>query len=223
MGVVHGQKGTLTPPVQEYAAKDYTALLGMPGFSDEALTLHFTLYQGYVKNTNLLLSILTKMARDGRLRTPEFMALKRRLGWEFDGMRLHEYYFDNMGGGGKIDSGSLLYKALMREFGTYEAWKQDFVATGMIRGIGWSVLYQDPQTGRLFNVWINEHDLGHLAGGTPLLVMDVWEHAVMPDYGIDRQAYIDAFFNVIDWKKVEQRYEDANNAEGIRVPSLGEP
>ena len=214
------KKSAPAPMAQEYTANDYSYLIGTPGFSDKALTDHFTLYQGYVKNTNLLISILQKMARDGKLRTPEFMALKRRLGWEFDGMRLHEYYFDNMGGTGKINQSSELYKALMHDFGSYEAWKQDFIATGMIRGIGWSILYQDPQTGRLFNTWINEHDTGHLAGGTPLLVMDVWEHAVMPDYGLDRQAYINAFFNILNWETVQTRYNDANNPAGMQVPTL---
>ena len=77
----------------------------------------------------------------------------------------------------------------------------------MIRGVGWSVLYQDPIEGRLINTWIGEHQIGHLAGGTPLLIMDVWEHAFMLDYGTDRMAYIKAFFNNVNWEAAAERYQ----------------
>jgi Fe-Mn family superoxide dismutase len=195
---------------REYQPKDYSHLLEMQGFSKEALALHFTLYQGYVKNTNLLLQTLSDYAKTNQLSTPQFAELKRRLGWEFDGMRLHELYFDNLGGpGGQPASTSDLFKALVDQFGTYENWKAEFMATGGMRGIGWAVLYQDPVTGRLINTWINEHDLGHLSGGIPLLVMDVFEHAYLLDYGINRGAYIKAFFDNIDWDVVQTRYLNA--------------
>ena len=189
----------------EYQAQDFSRLIGMKGFSERLLEMHFKLYQGYVKNTNLLLEKLKKLAEEGKDRGPEYAGLKRMLGWEFDGMRLHEYYFGNLGGDGKLDANHPLYKKIAKDFGSFEAWKRDFVSTGMIRGIGWSVLYLDPKTGRLVNTWINEHDLGHLAGGKPILVMDVFEHAYMPEYGLDRQKYIEAFFDNIDWKAVQKR------------------
>lgn len=188
-----------------YKVKDFSGLLGMEGFSSEMLENHFTLYEGYVKNTNKLLATLRKMAEEGKFNTPEYNELKRHLGWEFDGMRLHEYYFENLGGSGEIDSASDIYRLIEACFGSYEAWEADFKATGMIRGIGWAILYQDDTNGRLINFWINEHDKGHLAGGKPILVMDVWEHAYMTDYGIDRQDYIEAFFRNIDWAVVEER------------------
>lgn len=192
-----------------YKAKDYSNLLGMPGFSDNALKTHFTLYQGYVKNANLVLSILREYASDGKERTPQFGAIQRRLGWELDGMKLHEMYFGNMGGSGTPDQNSALYKEIVSQFGSYAAWKKDFESTGMMRGIGWSVLYRDPTDGRLMNMWINEHATGHLADGDIILPMDVWEHAYMLDYGIDRQAYIDAFFENIAWKVSEDRFDKA--------------
>jgi Fe-Mn family superoxide dismutase len=96
-------------------------------------------------------------------------------------------------------------KKIVENFGSYDKWAADFKATGAMRGIGWAVLFEDPQTGRLFNVWINEHDVGHLAGGQPLLIMDVFEHAYLPDYGLKRGEYIQAFFDNIDWKAVEGR------------------
>lgn len=197
------------PAVQQiYKAKDFSHLLGMQGFSDNALNNHFKLYQGYVTNTNLLISILNQLTSEGKQRTPQFQEIKRRFGWEFDGMRLHDLYFSNLGGKGTpLDSQSALAQRILTDFGTFEAWKKDFIETGMLRGIGWSVLYVDPAEGRLINTWIGEHDVGHLAGGQPILIMDVWEHAFMPDYGLDRMAYITAFFNNINWDVVSKRYQ----------------
>ena len=91
------------------------------------------------------------------------------------------------------------------EFGSLEAWEKDFRAAGAMRGIGWVVLYLDPAAGRMFNFWVNEHDTGHPAGGLPLLVMDVFEHAYMTDYGLKKADYIEAFFKNIDWRAVESR------------------
>lgn len=164
--------------------------------------MHLKLYEGYVKNANALILKLQEMD----VGTYEYGALKRRLGWEFDGMRLHELYFGNLGGKRGIDQKSALYRDLTLQFGSFEKWKKDFVATGMMRGIGWSVLYLDPVKGRLLNVWINEHDVGHLAGGTPILIMDVFEHAYMPQFGLDKAKYIEVFFENIRWEEVERRY-----------------
>ena len=135
------------------------------------------------------------ISTSGKNGSPEYAELKRRFGWEFDGMRLHEYYFENLGGKGILDtSGRPLYSKIVADFGSYDNWKADFIATGAMRGIGWAVLYLDPQYSRLLNTWINEHDLGHLAGGKPILIMDVFEHAYMIDYLLDRAAYIECIF-----------------------------
>lgn len=190
---------------QEYKARDFSHLIGTPGFSDQLLQMHFKLYQGYVTNTNTLLNLLKSY--EGNTQAYQYQALKRRFGWEFDGMRLHELYFENLGGKNEIEKGSPLYKAIERDFGSFENWKKDFIATGSMRGIGWSILYFDPQAKRLVNVWINEHDVGHLATGQPILVMDVWEHAYITQYGLDRAKYIDTFFNNINWEVVVDRYK----------------
>jgi Fe-Mn family superoxide dismutase len=194
----------------DYAAKSYDSLIGnLPGIDDQVLKMHFKLYQGYVANTNKLLSSLKDMEKNGKLQTPEYAGLKRMFGWEWDGMRLHEFYFDNLGGNTKkLDPDSDLAKAIDRDFDSYDKWEKDFRATGLIRGIGWSILYLDGKTGRLMNTWINEHDLGHLAGGTPILIMDVFEHAYITQYGLDRAKYIDAFFNNINWDVALQRFSE---------------
>lgn len=189
----------------DFTAKDYSHLKGTPGFSDEALTLHFTLYQGYVKNTNLLLTEIDSLIAAEKSKTPEYSELKRRFGWEFDGMRLHELYFENMGGKIPLAPDSPIAIQITKDFGSYDKWKADFISTGAMRGIGWAVLYYDPISKRLFNTWINEHDLGHLAGGKPILVMDVFEHAYLPDYHLERAKYIDAFFNTLNWPVVQAR------------------
>lgn len=192
-----------------YQVKNYDHLLGTSGFSDTLLKNHFTLYGGYVTNTNKILEIMSGKEPG----SPEYAELKRRFGWEWNGMKLHELYFGNMkkGGGDKSEALSLV-KKIEEQFGSYENWEKDFKGVGTMRGIGWAILAYDPltdaqgkQSGKLFNIWINEHDLGHLAGTTPVLVMDVFEHAFMLDYGLKRADYINAFFGAIDWSEAERR------------------
>jgi Fe-Mn family superoxide dismutase len=188
-----------------YAAKDFNSLIGMKGFSETLLKNHFTLYQGYVTNTNRLMDSLATMLKEGKAGIPEYSELKRRIGFEFNGMRLHEYYFGNLGGSGVLNKSGKLAKRLAEDFSSYEDWEKDFKATGTMRGIGWVILYQDSETGKLFNQWINEHETGHPAGCNPLLIMDVFEHAYMTDYGLKRADYIEAFFKNINWNMVENR------------------
>lgn len=188
-----------------YQAKDYNKLIGMEGFSETLLKNHFTLYQGYVNNTNRLMDSLSAMLKEGKQGTLEYAELKRRLGWEFNGMRLHEYYFENLGGKGALNKSGRLANKLTEDFGGYEDWEKDFKACGTMRGIGWVILYQDNFSGKLLNQWINEHDVGHPAGCMPILVLDVFEHAFMIDYGLKRADYIEAFFRNIDWAAVENR------------------
>ncbi|MGB7913052.1 MAG: Fe-Mn family superoxide dismutase [Desulfobaccales bacterium] len=188
-----------------YTAKDFSFLLGMKGFSDTLLKNHFTLYQGYVTNTNKVLDLLAALLKDGKQGTPEFAELKRRLGWEFNGMRLHELYFSNLGGDGDWGKAPELTKRVTAQFGSVEACANDFMAVAAMRGIGWAVTYEDPETGLIINQWINEHDGGHPAGCNPLLILDVFEHAYMTDYGLKRADYIAAFFNNLKCEAVEQR------------------
>lgn len=190
-----------------YSAKNFEHLIGLEGFSDALLTNHFTLYEGYVKNTNALATKLKALSESGETAGPEFAELKRRFGWEWNGMRMHELYFGNM----TKESSSLESEALRGKlteiYGSMEAWEKNFLATGAMRGIGWVVLAHDLESGKLYNVWVNEHDLGHLIGTTPLLVMDVFEHAFVLDYGTKRADYLSAFMRSIDWTVVEKRFE----------------
>lgn len=189
-----------------YTPQNFSHLIGLAGFSDALLTNHFTLYEGYVKNTNAVAEKLAVIATDGKFGTPEYNELKRRFGWEWNGMRLHELYFGNMTKTPVHSEESALHQKVVAQFGSAEAWEKEFKATGAMRGIGWVVLAYDRTGDKLFNTWIGEHDIGHLAGAEPLLIMDVFEHAFMLDYGLGRVAYIEAFWKAIDWQVVASRF-----------------
>lgn len=195
---------------EKYEAKNFDHLIGkINGLNDDLLKMHFKLYQGYVANANKVLDKIRELNEKGDNKTPEFAGLKRILGWEFDGMLLHELYFENLGGSNKtLDKKDPFHAKIESDFGSYDKWKADFIATGLMRGIGWVVSYIEPKKGKLLNEWINEHDVGHLAGGTPILIMDVFEHAYITQYGLDRAKYIDVFFNNINWDVVSSRYKD---------------
>lgn len=202
-------------PLKKYEAQNFEKLLGhVDGLNDDLLKMHFKLYQGYVTNANLLLEKIQALNVDGKAPPPEFAGFKHMLGWEFDGMILHELYFGNLGGAKQtLKQDDPLMRNIIADFGSYENWKNDFISTGAMRGIGWVILYRDPKMGRLINTWINEHDVGHLAGGAPLLVMDVFEHAYITQFGLDRAEYIKVFFNNIDWTVVSKRFKDSANIE----------
>jgi len=187
-----------------YQAKDFSHLIGVPGLSQGLLENHFKLYEGYVKNVNQLVELFKTLATD----SPEYAELKRRFGWEWNGVRLHELYFGNMTANPLSADEFSLYKKIVEDFGSYENWEKDFRGTGAIRGIGWVILYFDPRANQLFNVWINEHDFGHLAGCIPLLVFDVFEHAYMLDYGVNRSDYITTFMKLIHWNEISRRFDE---------------
>lgn len=189
----------------KYKPNNYERLFGMSGFSRKLLETHFKLYHGYVDHTNELLETIARM--DNNAKAPEFAELKRRFGWEFNGMRLHELYFENLGGKDTLKK-SPLQEALEKDFGSFAEWEKDFRATGALRGIGWTVLYRDTN-GPLINTWIDQHDSGHLTGCSPLLVLDVFEHAYMNDYGTERGEYIEAFMKNLDWSIASNRYDGA--------------
>ena len=194
----------------KYEAKNFDHLLGLKGFSDNALKTHFALYQGYVNNTNKLRDELQTLFKEGKLDSVEHAELKRRLGWEFNGMRLHEYYFGALSKESKpLSESSLLYKKIENDFGNFGEWEKMFRAVASSRGIGWTILYYDVKGDQLLDVWINEHDVGHLSGCVPLLNIDVFEHAFMLDYGTKRADYIAAFMDAVDWKEVEKRFKEA--------------
>ena len=195
----------------EYRARNFN-LGALQGISDETLEMHFKLYEGYVKETNKLNEKIAEFVSGGKVDQEEFAEyseLNRRLGFEYNGMVLHEYYFDNLksgGGTGDPDRNSAFRRAAEQSFGSYDIWKAEFTGIGKMRGVGWAICNENPANGRLSNHWITLHETGNVAGFNPALVMDVWEHAFILDYKpADRAKYIDAFFSNIDWTAVDKR------------------
>jgi superoxide dismutase, Fe-Mn family len=196
------------PKTYKHQAFDHLA--GLEGISDAQVKEHLELYAGYVKNVNALNHELAEIRGKGKPSgtNPEFAELTRRLGFEYNGMILHEYYFSNLRR--RADpappSGSALGQALNSAFPSIDKWKEDFQAIGGMRGIGWVILFEDPATHRLSNHWVSMHQNGIPAGFKPLLIMDVWEHAFMRDYKATEKAkYVEAFFRNVDWQTVERR------------------
>ncbi len=195
--------------IKSYSPKKWD-LSGLQGISDDTLQIHFGLYEGYVKNTNLLNERIAELrtAGKGSGADPSYAELVRRLGWEFNGMRLHEFYFDNLTKNPKQapKSGSL-YDCAASCFGSFDAWQKDFAAIGAMRGIGWAIAFFDAPTNQLVNIWIGDHNINELAGCEPILVMDLWEHAYLRDYKpADKGKYIEAFLAHVDYGVCESRF-----------------
>jgi Fe-Mn family superoxide dismutase len=190
-----------------YEPRDFSALAGLRNIPDALVDAHLALYGAYVKNTNLLAERL----RGAEVGSPEWSEMKRRFGFEVNGMRLHELYFDNLSPHPSRPS-PVLTEDLGRTWDSFREWEREFRAMGQIRGVGWVILYRDPIADKLSNHWITLHEEGHPAGFTPLLVMDVWEHAYS---GMERSRYIDAFFENIQWSSVENRMKGDFGKRGL--------
>ncbi|MBI4347370.1 MAG: superoxide dismutase [Elusimicrobia bacterium] len=186
---------------------------GLDGISEEQIKQHWKLYEAYVDNVNELNRSIATLIEDGKF-GPEYSELKRRLGFEYNGMILHEHYFSILRKGSKAPGpGGELGRAFEESFGGFESWKKEFTAIGKMRGIGWAILYFDPLHDVFSNHWITLHEEGHPAGFVPILVMDVWEHAYMVDWGTDgKPDYIETFFRNVHWAKVEENARLARRA-----------
>jgi Fe-Mn family superoxide dismutase len=194
---------------KKYTPKSFAHLKGLKGISDGLLESHFKLYEGYVNRTNKLTETLFGMAKEGQAAgsNPAYAEMTRRMGFEYNGMVLHEYYFGNLkpGGSGSAPGGKLK-SALEASFGSYDIWLADFRAIATMPGVGWAITYQNPENGWLSNHWVTLHEEGNPAGFRPVLVMDAWEHAFVPDYKpTERAKYVDAYFGNIDWAAAENR------------------
>jgi Fe-Mn family superoxide dismutase len=195
--------------MKPYQVKQFPRMKGLSGISDALLQDHLKLYEGYVKNTNELTAQLEGLSKEGKAKgaNPAFAELERRLGYEICGMILHELYFSNLTAEPDPQSpSSPLGQALAQSFGSVEAWLADFKAIAAMRGVGWAIAYQNPETRRISNHWIEMHNDGHPPGFRPIVVMDCWEHAFVPDYHpTERAKYIEAYFRNLDYRTCEGR------------------
>lgn len=192
---------------ENFQAKDFSYLIQkMPNIDSKLLQLHFKLYEGYVTQVNNLNSMLSSelnKAIDGQPFT--FQAIKKQYAYEYDGMVLHELYFENLGGDGKLVAASPLAKKIQKQYKSFDAWKVDFEQTCLVRAIGWVILCWDPATDTLKNVWIDEHSKGELVLTVPLLVVDLWEHAYLCQFGSNRKQYLETLWKYINWSVVNSR------------------
>ena len=187
-----------------YEAKKFN-IHELKGISVKTIEEHIKLYEGYVKNTNGILEKIENFSKDSEANAYVLGELQRRFGFEFDGMRNHEYYFTLFEGGPKeIDKESELYKKIEKEWGSFDAWFARFKAIAMTRGIGWTILYYDKQADKLLNTWVDEHQLGQLTGLQSLLALDMWEHSFVADYQPSgKKQYVEDFFANVNWGVAE--------------------
>ena len=179
----------------------------LKGLSEKSIEEHLKLYSGYVKHLNLIHEIVENPENPEYARREAY----RRQGFEFGGMRNHEYYFAHFENGSTaLATSGPLYEAVVDEWGNFDKWLNRFKSIALIRGIGWAILYYDSHTKRLLNAWVDEHHLGQLTGLAPVVVLDMWEHAYFIDYTpAEKKKYIEAFFENLNWQSAEQNFADA--------------
>lgn len=193
----------------EYVAKKFD-LPVLEGISEKQVEVHLGLYAGYVKHTNVLREQIADLtALDAEKYAYAITETRRRLGFEFNGMRMHELYFTQFEGGAKDANGdSALAKAVSEKYGSWDAFITHFKSVGMSRGIGWTILYQDPDGGTVHTAWVTDHELGQLGNLPVILAMDMWEHAFMVDYvPAEKKNYVEAFFKNLNWSVIESRFQ----------------
>jgi len=183
----------------------------LKGILRKTIENHFGLYAGYVKNTNTILTKIDEYAKDAEANAYALGEIQRRFAFEFDGMRNHEYYFDHfVEGSSPVTSAESVQKAVLEEWGDWDLWLNRFKSIALTRGIGYAILYYDPHTQRLLNAWVDEHHQGQLTGLSPIIVLDMWEHAYFADYiPSEKKKYIEAFFENLNWENVEANLANA--------------
>ncbi len=181
----------------------------LKGISTKNIEEHLKLYAGYVKHSNLILEKINSLDASDAGNAYIISELKRRFAFEFGGMRNHEYYFSSLSDGkNAITKGGALEQAIIKDFGSFNEWLTKFKTLAMTRGIGWAMLSYDKESGKLMNHWVDEQHIGHLVSTSPIIALDMWEHAYVYDYPTsEKKNYIDAFFENLNWKTVEKNLE----------------
>lgn len=180
------------------------------GISKKTIDEHLKLYAGYVKHANLIQDKIKELSADKEKNAYLLGELSRRFAFEFNGMRNHEYYFEQLEGGQKTVMDTALNKQMEQDFGSVEAWFQSFVALAMTRGIGWAVLWYDPVTKRLVQNWVDEQHMGHLNGLKFIYGIDMWEHSYLFDYTpAEKRKYIDAYTQATNQEVSSRRFDEA--------------
>jgi Fe-Mn family superoxide dismutase len=191
-----------------YRSRTFT-LPSLTGLSEKQIKVHLALYEGYVKHVNLIAEKLLAV-REGNIEMDPYIVaeLRRRFAFEFDGMRMHEYYFEQFEGEKGGDPESALAKAAAEKYGSGENFITHVKEVAGTRGIGWVVVYFDPVVKTLHTTFVADHEVGQLSGLPVILALDLWEHAYMVDYiPAEKKNYVDAFFSNLNWSVVEKRFD----------------
>jgi Fe-Mn family superoxide dismutase len=202
----------------KYKAVDYSYLLGkVKGIDNKLMKIHFKLYEELVAATNGALSYLHNCSLHGVKNMIEYSGIQKELGFFYNGMRLHELYFGVMCGENmdKIDNN--LLKDIVANFGSYEKWKQNFIKTAHVPGIGFVALCRDKTTGMLINNWITNFEIGELIGTDILFVMDLWEHAYIAEFDLDITKYSETYLKNVNWSVVSKIYIDSVNNVSVSL------
>ncbi len=181
----------------------------LQGISEKQLAVHLKLYEGYVKFINVIEDQQKELLQDSEKHAYALGEVTRRIGFEWNGMRMHEHYFSQWEGVPSPIGGGL-GKALAAQYGSVEAWQTRFKSVALMRGIGWAVLSWDLSGKQFVNHFVADHELGQLNGLSTILVLDMWEHAFMVDYTpAEKAQYVDAFFVNLNGSMVNQRFTAA--------------
>lgn len=200
------QQSKSRPQSGEYKEQQFN-LPTLAGISNEQIKVHLGLYAGYVKHVNLIREKIHELESNKEKNSYLIAELRRRFSFEFDGMRMHEYYFEGLEDGTQEISDGKLKQTLIEKYGSFNEFIEHFKAVGMSRGIGWTVLYWDTKVGTPHVTWVGDHEIGVLSGLPILLTLDMWEHAFMVDYvPAEKGKYIDAFLSNLNWSVVERRF-----------------
>lgn len=194
-----------------YTAQTFT-LPELKGLSKKQIDVHLALYEGYVKHVNLIVDTIARLkSEDAEKNAYAINELRRRLGFEFDGMRMHEYYFEQLEGGAQpVSETSALAQSATEKYGSVEGLLAHIKEVAGTRGIGWVVVYKDAKVNTLHTAFVNDHELGQLSGLPIILAVDLWEHAFMVDYvPAEKKNYVDAFLENVNWSVAEKRFGSA--------------
>ncbi len=181
------------------------------GISQKTIEEHVKLYEGYVKNANLILEKIGEYMADSEKNAYVIGELQRRFAFEFCGMRNHEYYFHAFEGGpAALGESSELKKTIEAQAPSFDMWLAGFKALALTRGIGWAILAWDPVAQQLTHSWVDEQHLGQLTGIRPVLMLDMWEHSYLMDYTPgEKKKYVEAFFQNLNWNVIEENFKQA--------------
>jgi len=185
----------------------------LKGISTKNIEEHLKLYAGYVKHSNLILEKIGEYMSDSEKNAYVIGELQRRFGFEWNGMRNHEYYFRSLEGGAKpLSENSELRAAIQKQAPSFDTWLSGFKSLAMTRGVGWAVLYYDKQTNQLTHAWVDEQHLGQLNGLAWVLGIDMWEHAFVYDYPTsEKKKYVEAFFENLNWDVIEENFTQSTS------------